>query len=132
LSFGVITTSELRTNTCPAEPTTSFCSARFIWFWSALAKTSARAPCSSCVRSVGLPPKLNVTSAPGYLALKAVAISLNDAVSDAAANTVIEPETVCVVSLERDSDWVSPPQAIVATATTKATVVMSFAHRPVI
>ena len=61
---------------------------------SADANTSAGAPWLICVTSDEDAAKLNVTFAPGLAASNAVPISLNESVSDAAANTVRSPVTL--------------------------------------
>src|SRR5437667_2112172 len=54
---------------------------------SAEAKTSARAPCSIWVTSVGVPAKLNWTLSPGWVASKDVPRAWNESLSEAAAKT---------------------------------------------
>src|SRR3990172_7859612 len=88
-----MTTSELLAKTATGSRTTPLRSAMSICWRSALAKTSARAPCSSCVRRVGLPPKLKTTSTRGWAARKAADISWKASVSEAAAKTVTPPES---------------------------------------
>jgi trimeric autotransporter adhesin len=64
-----------------------------IWTVSALAKSSALAPCPSWVASWLEAPKLNVSFASGLAVPKSATMSWNTSVSDEAANTTISPET---------------------------------------
>src|SRR5215471_9660385 len=90
-------------------PLTTFC----MLATSAEAKTSAGAPCSICMTSIGLPAKLNLTSTPGYRAWTWSPIFVNAPVSDAAASTVRLPETSGV----GPAGWAArPPQAAVTSA----------------
>ena len=74
-------------------PPTSFASASLAMFFvSAEAKTSAGAPWVIWVTRSEDPAKLRVTLVPGCLASKSVASSVNVDFSEAAANTVIEPD----------------------------------------
>src|SRR5581483_10768774 len=57
---------------------------------------SALAPCSSCVRKVGLPAKLNSTLTPGLAFWNSVAMSLKESVRDAAAKTVTLPDSAAL------------------------------------
>src|SRR5882757_7179398 len=63
----------------------------FMFLVDADAKTSAGAPWLIWVARVELAPKLKVTLAPGCAASNCLPSVVNDSVSDAAANTVIEP-----------------------------------------
>ena len=67
---------------------------------SAVAITSAGAPCWIWVTNAPDPAKLYVTDSPGSEVFNAVWTSLNDSVSDAAANTFSEPESFRVVDGE--------------------------------
>ena len=58
---------------------------------SAVAITSAGAPCWICVTNAPDPAKLYVRFKPGFATFNVVCRSLNDSVNDAAANTVTEP-----------------------------------------
>ena len=60
--------------------------------WLADANTSAGAPEVICVASAELAAKLNVTFTPGLAASNCLPSVVNDSVSDAAANTVIDPD----------------------------------------
>ncbi len=64
---------------------------------SADAKTSAGAPCEICCTSADDASKLNVTFASGFADVNAAPMSVKAAVSDAAAKTVMSPETGAVV-----------------------------------
>ncbi len=81
------------------------------------ANTSAGAPARICSRSVDEAPKFISMVAPGVSSSKALAISPNASVSEAAANTVIEPVGVSasVVSAVAASSS-SPPQAAARTS----------------
>ena len=89
LPFGKMTISRLCKNvrcvplTIKPDPI-----AAFISFVLAAAKTSAVAPCSSCVRSCCDPAKLKVTLMFGWSALKADPISVKASVNEDAAKTV--------------------------------------------
>jgi len=64
---------------------------------SAEAKTSAGAPWEICCTRADDASKLNVTFASGLAAVNAEPISLNASVSDAAAKTVMSPDTGAAV-----------------------------------
>ena len=57
------------------------------------AKTSAGAPELICCASAELAPKLNVTFVPGLADSNCLPSSVNDSVSEAAANTVMFPDS---------------------------------------
>jgi hypothetical protein len=73
---------------------------------SADAKTSAGAPCEICCTSADDASKLNVTFASGFAAVNEAPTSLKAAVSDAAAKTVMSPETGAVVDAGTEVDAV--------------------------
>ncbi len=84
------------------------------------ANTSAGAPARICSRRADEAPKFSSTEAPGLAPSNAVATSSKASVSEAAANTVIEPDTVSsagasVVPALSDSSS-SPPQAAAASS----------------
>ena len=82
---------------------------------SAEANTSAGAPSVICCTSAEEASKLNVAVASGLAAVNASPTSVNDSVSDAAANTVMSPSTP-VAGVPSSSS--SPPQEAVKSAST--------------
>ena len=64
-----------------------------MFFGLAEANTSAGAPELICSARAELAPKLNVTFAPGLAASNCLPSSVNDSVSEAAANTVMLPDS---------------------------------------
>ena len=64
-----------------------------MFFGLAEANTSAGAPALICSARAELAPKLNVTFVPGLAASNCLPISVNDSVSEAAANTVMLPDS---------------------------------------
>ncbi len=83
---------------------------------SADAKTSAGAPCEICCTSAEEASKLNVTFASGFAAVNAAPMSVNAAVSEAAAKTVMSPSTPGLVVVEgaveaEDDEALSSPHA---------------------
>jgi hypothetical protein len=96
----------------------------FIDAASAVAITSAGAPCSIWVTRVPDPAKLYLTETPGSDVSMRVCRSVNDSVNDAAAKTVIEPVGFGAVDGELGAVFVdgsrSEPQA--AKPSTKASI----------
>src|SRR3954451_13319078 len=93
---------------------------------SAEAKASAGAPCIICWARADDASKLNVALAFGLFCVKAVPISVNESFNDAAAKTVMSPDTAVavVVGAAELLAPLSPPQAVtinptVATRTRK-------------
>src|SRR5690349_12241996 len=95
-----------------------------MFFGAAEAKTSAGAPSLICLASAELPAKLKVTFVPGCAASKSLPSWVNVPVSDAAANTVMVPDTVGVLLelLEGadDAAGLSSPQPAMVRAATVA------------
>src|SRR5215468_3095726 len=101
-----------------------------MFFWLAEANTSAGAPALICVARAELAAKLKVTFVPGWAASNCLPSSPKDSVSDAAANTVMLPDTDgeavvagLVVGPEADPLSSLPPQP--ARPTTTAAVAAS-------
>src|SRR5262245_31033213 len=99
-----------------------------MFVWSADANVSAGAPCWICVASVDDDPKLNVADASGFAVWKSFPICVKAPVSEAAADTVILPDTLdaLVVDVVELPDFESLPQAATAirqkVTTTRSTV----------
>ena len=67
------------------------CTTECMFVGEADANTSAGAPCEIWAARAELAPKLNVIRTPGCAASNCLSSARNDSVSDAAADTVIEP-----------------------------------------
>src|SRR3954454_2849975 len=89
--------SKMVANTTGAVPVSDALVSLSMFAWSALAKRSAGAPWVICWTRADEPSKLNATLAFGFFWVKASPAALNASVSEAAANTVIEPETAGIV-----------------------------------
>src|SRR4249919_350274 len=94
-----------------------------MFFVLAEAKTSAGAPDVICIASAELAAKLNVTFTPGLSVSNCRPSVVNDSVSDAAANTVIDPDNDAELELlalddepEPSSPQPASPTAISAVA----------------
>ena len=84
---------------------------------SADANTSAGAPCSICNSSAPDEPKLNVTVVPLYFFSKAVPIVVKPSVSEAAADTVIEPVGLAAVGAAAPTALADAPTSATPSAT---------------
>src|SRR5262249_40234775 len=93
LPLGTAMTSWLRTNVVGVPSALPASVTVFMFVGAAEANTSAGAPWLICVARVELLARLKVTFAPGVAASESSPILVNDAVSDAAANTVTVPVT---------------------------------------
>src|SRR4249919_3100717 len=92
-----------------------------MFFVLAEAKTSAGAPDVICIASAELAAKLNVIFTPGLAVSNCWPSVVNDSVSDAAANTVIDPDNDAeleLLALDDEPEASSPdPQPASPTAT---------------
>src|SRR3954454_13570204 len=112
--------SKMVANTTGAVPVSDALVSLSMFAWSALAKRSAGAPWVICWTRADEASKLNATLAFGFICVKASPAALNASLSEAAANTVIEPETAGIVVVV----------AVVAAAAAVAFVVGAAAGAP--
>jgi hypothetical protein len=92
-----MTCSRLVAKTTGSVPLRVAAVSLFMFVVSAEAKTSAGAPWVICCTRAEDASKLNVALASGLAAVNASPTALNESVSDAAAKTVMSPETVGVL-----------------------------------